>query len=176
MMQDMMAVTPSNSTQEGMLKTQAENDALRAHREKKRHKQNSKAGASKTKGSEMVYWASINIIVINIIIYVLFLTYKSILETSLTVDSANRVLILIGLSLSVLCLILWLGHVTSINEIGSFFAKAIWVGFIASMLTTSVAAYRATIHSTTQEHIKIEKMETLNETYIRSADGTLYLE
>lgn len=109
--------------------------------EKKRQRESSSQRPLGTRASVMIYWASINILIINIIINVLFLTYNIFSITSHRPTPPSKVLALIGVSLCVLCLILWIGHVTSIHKINGPLAKAIWRSFVITMLTTSIVAW-----------------------------------
>lgn len=161
MPQDAIEVVPSRKVHEVTHELPEETIAIRISNGNKKHSQKYKRGALITKCNDIIYWASIHIIIANIIAYVLFFTFNAMYWRQLTVNGANQVIILIAVNLSVICLILWVGHVTSINEVGSFLAKALWGTFIISLLTTTVLAYQSAMSPPMEEALKIDSLEVI---------------
>jgi hypothetical protein len=123
--------------------------------------------------SRMIYWGSINLIVMNIVICVFFLTHQFMVNGARPFASANRVIFTMGVSLSAFCLVLWMGHVTAINRVENLVAKAIWAALIVSLLTETAMVYQMSMTAVLHDNkrIIIETIERIDESQITKLDN-----
>jgi hypothetical protein len=78
-------------------------------------------------------------------------------------QTAGIAILLLGIGITTLCVILWIGHVTGIRPIQGKIALAIWTILIASVLGTSAAAYKTAL---IQQHVTIERLILLDESEV----------
>jgi len=86
--------------------------------------------------------------------------YRGALLT-LNAHVAGIAILLVGIGITTLCVILWIGHVTGIKPISGRIAWGIWITLIASFLGTTAAAYKTVL--TFQQPATIEKFILLDE-------------
>jgi len=78
-------------------------------------------------------------------------------------QAAGLAILLLGIGITTLCVILWVGHITGIRPIQGRIAGAIWAVLIVSVLGTSAAAYKALL---APQHVRIDKFVLLDESAV----------
>jgi hypothetical protein len=135
----------------------------RAHR-------NTTKAIDTTKANEVVYWVNLNTCSIILVVAVILTACELLSDGSQAVDCARKFLVLVGAILSAIGLVLWVGHVTRVNEIRGAFTKTISNTLIISLLTTSAMTYHSIM---TQRSPADPITKLLDPTYIGQRDNAV---
>lgn len=105
---------------------------------------------------KVIYWLGISSIIFGWLIYVPFILIN---RVSVGLGIAH-----IGITVIILCLVLWAGEATQYRPLSRRLSVAISASFIASVLATGAVGFR---NSFLPQHIKVEKFTLLKEAYVK---------
>lgn len=105
---------------------------------------------------KLIYWLGICSVMV---VWSLYVPYIVVNRTS-----AVTVIPLFGITVIILCLLLWVGDATQYRSLRRSISLGIWSSFIVSVLLTGAVVVRS---SFLPQHIKVEKFTLLNEAYVK---------
>lgn len=121
---------------------------------------------------KLLYWIGLCGVIAGFVLHFLFVAFSSAWSNYTAVRGAGTVILLVGVGVTLICVILWVGHITNVRPVSPWVARAIWFALIVSVLGISVGVYKNTFASTEPLHFELK---LLNEQHVKVENDTPYL-